>query len=252
MSYVKSMIYSEKTVSLAGAYLFNLYSREEGKKLLYKLKYNFVFNPALACPPSRIPYRGENDEFKQVYLGYYTKVSNEQEKSLFSALVRLMIYNLVAYNTKFEIFPIHTYYKGESISLVNIPQYMKTTFNQTFHLLDQEVTDLPASKETLDVSGSVSLSEMKPKFVTIFKKETTMSELQTKYANVPHATVELIHGIPVENYKEQELVDLINKAQHELEQAKKLADVSTRMKNKCERLETNIKVYIEALDKLPE
>lgn len=79
--------------------------------------------------------------------------------------------------------------------------------------------------------------------------ENTMNTL-TKYENKPTAMVHLIHGKPVEDYTEKELVSLIRKARQEQEDIKDLVATSERMKSKHTQLEEAIKVYVKALDNL--
>lgn len=83
------------------------------------------------------------------------------------------------------------------------------------------------------------------------KVENFMNTLSA-YQDKASATVTLIHGKPVENWTEAELVARIRDARAAQASIKDLVDTSTRMKAKYEQYEADIKVYTEALDKLPE
>ena len=81
------------------------------------------------------------------------------------------------------------------------------------------------------------------------KVENDMNTL-TKFQETPFAEVSLIHGKPVEDYTESELVDLIRKARKNQADIADLVDTSKRMKAKHKELEDAITVYVAALDNM--
>ena len=81
------------------------------------------------------------------------------------------------------------------------------------------------------------------------KVESDMNTL-TKFQETPFADVSLIHGKPVEDYTESELVDLIRKARKSQADIADLVKDSKRMAAKHKELEEAITVYVSALDNM--
>ncbi len=74
----------------------------------------------------------------------------------------------------------------------------------------------------------------------------------TGFEDKAKSTVDLIHGVPVNQLKEQDLIELITKAQEEIKAISHLALLSKRIENKVLKLQENIGEYVKVLDSLPE
>lgn len=104
------------------------------------------------------------------------------------------------------------------------------------------------TQETNYLSSS---SSKKPIQVKKLKEAELKVNTLKKYENQAKAVVTLIHGTPVEELTENDLIELIRVTRESKESIKDLIDDSKRMKEKYEKFEEDIKVYVEALDNLP-
>lgn len=79
--------------------------------------------------------------------------------------------------------------------------------------------------------------------------ENTMNTLD-KFKDQASANVHLIHGRPADTYTESELMALIREAQKNKAAIADLVDTSERVKAKSAQYDTDIAVYVTALDNL--
>jgi hypothetical protein len=144
------------------------------------------------------------------------KIRDFDQKQKFSILCRLLIWNHYA----------------EEFGLERTVIPVKTNPEPT---LDKLASDIQTHLE--DAQQHFRKVENQMNTLTKFEKETTV-------------TVTLIHGKPVEDYNESELVELIRKARAAQKDISDLVDTSKRMKDRHEKLTADIAIYTEALDSL--
>lgn len=106
----------------------------------------------------------------------------------------------------------------------------------------------------IEWDGLVSQTEST---LEIDNEESEMKTYEAKcvvagFENKAKSTVDLVHGVPVNQLKEQDLIELITKAQEEIKAISHLALLSKRIENKVLKLEENIGEYVKVLDSLPE
>lgn len=94
------------------------------------------------------------------------------------------------------------------------------------------------------------LEKLRPTPKPIEVTPMSTSNFISKFEDQALVTVKLIHGKPVEDYSEAELIDLIRKAKEQQSAISDLVDVSKRMADKHASIAKNIEVYVKALDAL--
>lgn len=157
---------------------------------------------------------------KVEYFNALNKIKGD-DKRHFAALCRMILWNHYAeeFNLKRVVIKSSNCHKKESEGFSN-------------ELLDEAIKNLNNAKEHFN------------------NVEIKMNTL-TKFEKVPVATVKLIHGRPVEDYTEAELIGLIRKANEQKKDIADLVSTSKRMAARDKELTEAITVYTEALDNLP-
>jgi hypothetical protein len=146
------------------------------------------------------------------YLMFFRKVE-QTDRPNFAALCRLLIWN--HYAEEFEL-----------------PRF------------DIQIKQKSSEQLRTEIANHLTNAEQH------FKNVENQMNTLTKYASETTTTVTLIHGKPVEDYNESELVELIRKARVAQKDISDLVDTSKRMKERHDKLAEDIKVYTEALDNL--
>lgn len=168
-----------------------------------------------ACKPKTIStgFMYEWSKGRRTYRSYFNKV-DPTDKPNFAVLCRIVIWNHYAGEFELPVYKI-------KLKLTQSLDDLKSEIDQ--HLLDAE-------QHFRDVGNQMNTL--------------------TKFANETTTTVTLIHGKPVEDYNESELVELIRKARVAQKDISDLVDTSKRMKERHEKLSKDIEVYTSALDSL--
>lgn len=155
-------------------------------------------------------------------------------------------YDLVPYSLK----QVYLYKYKSRVADVDKPKFkhlvkvaVNNYYSEEFGLRPAKI--LVKQKPVLDQTQDL-IDSAKSKIRNVELKMNTLS----KFENVVKAEVVLIHGTPVEELNEQDLINLIRKAKDEKAAIKDLIEDSKRMKEKYDTLSANIKIYSEALDSI--
>lgn len=214
--------FDQSTVDLADSYAL-VFVNERSCYELIKQWFNDTSNTDIN---TSFPYK--NDYTRKEYLSCLNRVTVQRDKSNFAALCRMVIWN--HYSELYSLRQIRI--------LVKKPVEQLSYEKSPFQTLNSEEFWKEIDNHTDNANQHLRNVENEMNTLTKFKDEVTK-------------TVTLIHGKPVEDYTEAELVELIRKARQSQQDISDLVDTSKRMKERHEQLAKDILVYTEALDKLP-
>lgn len=212
--YAEDRVFEERTVELADNYAIVFINESACYKEITKyFNENKPEYITSEMPHYCFPIRNE-------YFAALARVKGD-DKRHFAALCRMVLWNHYAeeFNLRRVVIKSSNCHKKESEGFSN-------------DLLDEAIKNL---------------NNAKAHFNNVEIKMNTL----TKFEKVPVATVKLIHGRPIEDYTEAELIGLIRKANEQKKDIADLVSTSKRMAARDKELTEAITVYTEALDNLP-
>lgn len=217
-----------ETVELADNYVTTLVNESEAFRIYSEMhKVNlFKLNSDL---PYTIPAtsREYNSILRRV---------DQQDKQKFALLCRLVIWN----------------YYAEQFGLVRTVIPVKH-WSETLEMYDPFRDPEWKPEDSIRDLGTITQEQINQHLTKAEEHfrivENEMNTL-TKYKDVVVKEVTLIHGKPVDEYTEEELISLIRNAREEKNSIADLVNDSKRMAKRSETLTTNITVYTTALDSL--